>query len=252
MVTKALSEQRGYPRVKSGTGFSSNKERGAGDMRTAFHEQLSALTRQIGEMCGLAGVAMERATQALLQADLDVAEAVITDQEHIMDMSARAEESGFMLLAAQHPLADDLRAIVSSIQIVADVDRMGALAAHVAKIARRRHPLYVLPEEVQACFAEMGRVAVDLGRGAQEVVLSQDPKKAARLRDKDDAMDSLHRHLFTVLVDRQWRHSVSAAVDVALLGRFYERFADHAVEISRRVVFQATGVLPAEDEISTN
>ncbi len=210
-------------------------------MRTAYHEQLTALTDQLGEMCGLAGAAMERATQALLQADLVLAEQVITDHELIASMSARAEEAAFVLLALQAPVAGDLRAIVSSIQIVADVDRMGALALHVAKIARRRHPQHTLPEEVNGYFAEMGRVAVELGISAQEVLVTRDPEKAARIREEDDAMDDLHRHLFSVLMDREWKHGVVAAVDVTLLSRFYERFADHAVSVARRVVYLVTG-----------
>jgi phosphate transport system protein len=218
-------------------------------MRTAYHEQLSDLAEQLGTMCGLAGIAMERATQALLQADLVVAEQVITDHEKIASMSARAEESAFVLLALQAPVAGDLRAIVSSIQMVADIDRMGALALHVAKIARRRHPQHALPEEVNGYFAEMGRVAVDLGNSAQEVLLSRDPEKAARIREEDDAMDDLHRHLFSVMMDKEWRHGVAAAVDVTLLGRFYERFADHAVEVARRVIFQATGKFPDENTL---
>lgn len=221
-------------------------------MRTVYHEQLAALAAQLGEMCGLAGVAMQRATQALLQADLVLAEQVITDHEQIMAMSTRVEEDAFALLALQQPVASELRAIFSSIQIAADVDRMGALAVHVAKIARRRHPQHALPEEVNGCFSEMGRVAVELGNSAQQVLMSRDPEKAARLREEDDAMDNLHRQLFTVLMDHdEWKHGVPAAVDVALLGRFYERFADHAVEVGRRIVFQVTGALPAEQEIST-
>src|ERR1051325_3427132 len=97
-------------------------------MRTAYHEQLDALTARLGEMCGLAGQAMERATQALLQADLVLAEQVITDHERITEVSKLAEEEAFVILALQAPVAGDLRAIVSSIQFVADVDRMGALA----------------------------------------------------------------------------------------------------------------------------
>jgi phosphate transport system protein len=220
-------------------------------MRTAYHDQLDDLTAQLGAMCGKAGVAMERATQALLQADLMLSEQVITDHEQISAMSVRAEEAAFVLLALQAPVAGDLRAIVSSIQIVADVDRMGALALHVAKIARRRHPQHALPEEVNGYFAEMGTVAVELGNAAQEVVASGDPDKAARLREEDDAMDDLHSHLFTVLMDRDWKHGVAAAVDVTLLGRFYERFADHAVEIGRRVIFQATGKLPEDDGLES-
>jgi phosphate transport system protein len=218
-------------------------------MRTAYHEQLDALTARLGEMCGMAGVAMERATHALLQADLALAEQVITDHEQITAMSARAEEAAFVLLALQAPVAGDLRAVVTSIQNVADVDRMGALALHVAKIARRRHPQHALPEEVNGYFAEMGRVAVELGHAAQEVLLSRDPEKAGRLREEDDAMDDLHRHLFTVLMDHDWKHGVAAAVDVTLLGRFYERFADHAVEVGRRLIFQVTGRWPEDEDM---
>ena len=87
----------------------------------------------------------------------------------------------------------------------------------------------------------MGRVAVELGNSAQEVVLSGDPRRAAEIDDEDDAMDELYGHLFIALMDREWKHTVEAAVDVTLLGRFYERFADHAVEIGRRVIFQAIG-----------
>jgi len=216
-------------------------------MRTAYQEQLSSLTVQLGEMCGLAGVAMERATQSLLQADLALAEQVISDHDRITEISTRAEEAAFLLLALQGPVAGDLRTIVSGIQIVADIDRMGALALHVAKIARRRHPQHALPEEVNGYFAEMGRVAVELSRSAQEVLETLDPDKAARIREEDDAMDDLHRHLFSVLMDKDWKHGVTAAVDVTLLSRFYERFADHAVEVARRVIFTATGEMPAEE-----
>jgi phosphate transport system protein len=219
-------------------------------MRTQYHEQLDSLTDQLGAMCELAGTAMERATQALLQADLVLAEQVITDHDQMTALSARAEESAFVLLALQAPVAGDLRSVVSSIQIVADVDRMGALALHVAKIARRRHPQHALPEEVNGYFAEMGRVAVELGHAAREVLITRDPEKAARIQEEDDAMDDLHRHLFTVLMDRDWKHGVTAAVDVTLLSRFYERFADHAVEVARRVIFQVTGVYPDSETIT--
>jgi phosphate transport system protein len=92
----------------------------------------------------------------------------------------------------------------------------------------------------------MGRLAVELGNSAKGVVLTGDPYKAAQIRHQDDAMDELHRHLFTVLTDHEWKHGVAAAIDVTLLGRFYERFADHAVEVGRRVVFQVTGQPHAE------
>jgi phosphate transport system protein len=202
-------------------------------------------------MADIAGAAMDKATQALLQADLSLAEQVITDYDEISALTLQAEERAFALLALQAPVAGDLRAIVSGIQIVADVDRMGALALHIANIARRRHPNHVLPEEVNGYFAEMGRIAVALGAAAKEVIETRDPERAARIAVEDEAMDDLHRHLFTVLMDREWSHGVASAVDITLLGRFYERFADHAVEIGRRVVFEVTGALPVEQEVST-
>ncbi|VTR12196.1 phosphate uptake regulator PhoU [Clostridioides difficile] len=217
-----------------------------GNMRTAYQEQLEALTSVLGEMCELAGTAMARATQALLQADLAIAEEVIGDTDRMSQLTARAEEQSFALLALQAPVAGDLRGVVSGFQIVADADRMGALALHVAKVARRRHPAKALPEEVNGYFAEMGRLAVTLAKNAHEVLVTSDPQAALRLQEDDDAMDDLHRHLFTVLMDREWKHGVAAAVDVTLLGRYYERFADHAVLIGRRVVFTATGKTPEQ------
>ncbi|MBV6761033.1 MULTISPECIES: phosphate signaling complex protein PhoU [Rhodococcus] len=217
-------------------------------MRVAYNEQMTELADLLGEMAGLAGVAMERATQSLLQADLSLAEQVIGEHDKITELSTICEERAFALLALQAPVAGDLRSVVSGIQIVADIDRMGALALHVAKIARRRHPNHVLPEEVNGYFAEMGRIAVSIGAAAREVLETRDPERAARLREEDEAMDDLHRHLFTVLMDREWKHGVAAAVDVTLLGRFYERFADHAVEVGRRVIFLVTGKLPDDTE----
>ena len=215
-------------------------------MRTVFHQQLDSLTAGIAELCGLAGEAMQCATQALLQADLERAEQVITDHDQITAGTLRLEEAAFSLLARQAPVAGDLRAVLGAIKNVADVERMSALALHVAKVARRRHPAHALPENVNGYFAEMGRIAVEIGDNTKSVVLEGDPHKAAQLRH-DDAMDELHRHLFTVLMDREWTHGVASAVDVTLLGRYYERFADHAVEIARRVIFQATGATDIPD-----
>jgi phosphate transport system protein len=212
-------------------------------MRTGFHAQLDALTTAIAEMCALAGRAMQGATQALLHADLMLAEAVISEHDNIVLNTARAEGDAFALLALQAPVAGDLRAVVTSLQNIADANRMGALALHVAKIARRRHPDHALPEEVNGYFAEMARIAVDLGNAAKDVVQSGDPRTAAKLRHEDDAIDDLHCQLFGLLMDRQWKHSVAAAVDVTLLSRYYERFADHAVQIGRRIIFKATGTL---------
>ncbi|MFF0546162.1 phosphate signaling complex protein PhoU [Nocardia thailandica] len=217
-------------------------------MRVIYNEQMADLANLLGDMAGLAGKAMEQATQSLLQADLALAEQVISDHDQIGGKIAEAEEKAFALLALQAPVAGDLRQVVSAIQIVADVNRMGALALHVAKVARRRHPNHALPEAVNGYFAEMGRIAVNMGAGAKEVLETRDPERAAQLNTDDEAMDDLHRHLFTLLMDREWKYGVASAVDVTLLGRYYERFADHAVEIGRRVIFLVTGVLPGDED----
>lgn len=195
-------------------------------------------------MCGLAATAMEHATSSLLDADLPLAEQVIADHQHLSDMSRRLEDDAVRLLALQQPVAKDLRTVVGSLHVGADIERMGALAAHVASISRLRHPECALPDDVRASFTKMGSRAVELAKMAQKILISRDPALAARIRDDDDVVDAEHRHLFTLLIDHKWQDGVCSAVDVALLGRYYERFADHAVEIGRRVVFEATGGLP--------
>jgi phosphate transport system regulatory protein PhoU len=210
-------------------------------MRTAFHRQLDALTDSVAESCALAGGAMQRATDALLQADYRLTEGVIVDRDRIMLDAVRAEEKALALLALQAPVAGDLRIVVAALKNSADVRRMGALAHHVADIVRRRHPARVLPDEATDYFSEMGRLAVDLSKSARRALKSSDPLMAAQLSRDDDAIDGLHRQLFSLLTGHQWRHGVASIVDVTLLGRYYERFADHAVEIGRRVIFQARG-----------
>lgn len=114
----------------------------------------------------------------------------------------------------------------------------------MAQAARRRHPQTVLPDEVVPYFAEMGRIAVALARKAAAVIRNRDVDMATALESDDDAMDDLHRHLFSVLMDPSWAHGVAPAVDITLLGRFYERYADHAVTVARRVVYVVTGRMP--------
>jgi phosphate transport system protein len=213
-------------------------------MREVYQGQLDELTEELAAMSALVANAMEHATQALLEADLSLAEQVIDEDVRVDEAHERCEEQAFGLLALQAPVAGDLRVVVSAIHASEDLKRMGALALHVAKAARRRHPQPVLPDEVRPYFAEMGRVAVALAHRVSEVIKNQDVKVAAGLDEADDEMDDMHRHLFTLMMRPEWTHGVSAAVDVALLGRFYERFADHTVSVGRRIVFIVTGKLP--------
>jgi len=213
-------------------------------MRTEFHAELDRLSAELGEMCGTAATLIQFATAALVDADLASAERVLTDLAHLDKLDARARDRAFALLALQAPVARDLRTVVSAIQIAADADRMGGLAANVAKIARRRHPESAVPAPAGEVFVEMGSIAVELAERVQSAVITGDVEQARRIQAGDDVMDDLHRRLFGLLTDQRWPHGTAAAADVILLGRFYGRFADHAGAIARRIVFQTTGKPP--------
>jgi len=213
-------------------------------MREAYQSRLDGLADELADMCESVGAAMRKATDALLNADLALAEEVIDGDLQIDALRDRAQEDSFGLLALQAPVATDLRIVVSAIHASGDLERMGDLALHVAKAARRRHPEPVLPESVRPYFAEMGEVAVKLARQVEQVIHSKDIEAAKTIESEDDQVDDIHRHLFTVLMDREWPHGVAAAVDVTLLGRFYERYADHAVSVAKRMIFVVTGRMP--------
>ncbi|QGK71741.1 phosphate signaling complex protein PhoU [Allosaccharopolyspora coralli] len=213
-------------------------------MREAYQEQLGKLAEELAAMSTMVGTAMEHATKALLDTDLSLAEQVIDDDLRVDEARARSEEHAFGLLALQAPVAGDLRTVISTIHVAEDLERMGDLALHVAKAARRRHPQPVLPEDVRPVFDQMGKIAVKLAGRLHDIIQNQDADSAHAMEAADDEMDDLHRHLFTVMMSSEWEHGVAAAVDVTLLGRFYERFADHAVAVARRVVFIVTGQMP--------
>jgi phosphate transport system protein len=213
-------------------------------MREAYHSELGVLADQLAAMCSMVAEAMELATRALLDANLTIAEQVISGDEKIDDARSACEEHAYSLLALQAPVATDLRTVLAAIHAAESLERMGDLALHVAKAARRRHPAPVLPDDVRGYFAELGRVTVQLARKAEVIIRTQDVEAARALEDDDDEVDDLHRHLFTVIMDKDWQHGVPSAVDVTLLGRFYERYADHAVSVAKRVVFVVTGRMP--------
>ncbi|MEU4249727.1 phosphate signaling complex protein PhoU [Amycolatopsis sp. NPDC026612] len=213
-------------------------------MREAYHVELEQLAVNLAAMSVQVAEAMERATRALLEADLSLAEQVISDDAKVDDARAQCEEQAYALLALQAPVATDLRTVLAAIHAAESLERMGDLALHVAKAARRRHPEPVLPEAVRPYFAEMGEIAVRLAHQTEQVIKTKDVEAAKTLESDDDQVDDIHRHLFTVLMDREWPHGVAAAVDVTLLGRFYERYADHAVSVAKRMIFVVTGKMP--------
>jgi phosphate transport system protein len=207
-------------------------------------QQLSELSELIGRMCTAAAGALNRATAALLESRERLAVQVVAGDEVIDLLRAQVEELACDALLFHSPVASDLRAVVSAIRTAGDVERMGDLALHVAEVVRMRHPEPALPPEVRPAFAEMGKVAVQLALKAAEVARTRNVVLAAELDTDDDAMDVLHREMMEVLMDERWPHGVRTAVDVTLLARYYERFADHAVVVARETVYAVTGQEP--------
>ncbi|MGH8969181.1 MAG: phosphate signaling complex protein PhoU [Actinomycetes bacterium] len=210
-------------------------------MRDAYHEELDALTEQLVEMTRLVNSAISRASRALLDADLTLAESVIAADDAVNALRDDLDERALDLLARQQPVASDLRTIVTSLRMSADLERMGDLARHVARVARRRYPESAIPAPLRGTVVEMSQVAERLVAKAGSVIASQDLEAALELDSDDDEMDRLHRALFTALLEPASAHGVEAAIDVSQVGRFYERFADHAVSVAGRVVFLVTG-----------
>jgi phosphate transport system protein len=210
-------------------------------MRDAYHEELDSIGDGLVEMARLVGSAIGRATTALLDADLNVAESVIAADEKVDDLQRQLENRAITLLARQQPVATDLRIVVTSLRMSADLERSGDLARHVAKLARLRFPNSAVPGDLHSTILEMGQLAQRLMAKAAEVIVSKDVDDALQLEQDDDRMDELHRALFQHLLDDRWKHGIETAVDVTLIGRYYERFADHAVSVAKRVVFLVTG-----------
>jgi phosphate transport system protein len=213
-------------------------------MRDTFHDELDQIGVALVEMSKLVGTAMSKATTALLRADLTLSEEVITADEVVDRLHMETEERAFDLLARQQPVAGDLRVIVTGLRMVASLERMGDLAVHIAKIARLRYPDRAVPAEVHDVIRQMGVVAQNIVTKAGAVLAGHDIQLAAELARDDDSMDALHKELFGIVLDKDWGHGVEAAIDVTLLGRYYERYADHAVSLARRVVQLVTGELP--------
>ncbi|MEJ6626287.1 MAG: phosphate signaling complex protein PhoU [Actinomycetes bacterium] len=210
-------------------------------MRNAFHDELDGIGTTLLQMTGLVKVAMNDATSALLTVDLNSAEKVIAADDVIDEIQHELDARTINLMARQQPVASDLRTLVTSLRMSADLERMGDLAHHVAKQARMRYPNSAVPAELIPTITSMGLVADKLIDKLSSVMEHRDTVRALEIETDDDEMDKLHRDLISTLLAEDWPHGVEAAIDMTLLGRYYERFADHAVSISRRVYFLVTG-----------
>jgi len=219
-------------------------DEGGAIVRVTFHGELQQLGGELALMCRLAGDAMEHAARALLRGDLVLAERVITEDEQLDGLRARCEEHTFRLLSLQAPVARDLRLVVTGIHAADRIERMGDLARHVAETARRRHPDCAVPAELTGQFTEMGRLAVTAARGVEQIIAAPNREHFTEQDRADDRMDALQREVLTAVTRREGPHAVRTGIDVALLARFFERFADQAVSVTRRLDYIVTGTVP--------
>jgi len=210
-------------------------------LRSAFQDELDGVTQSLLDLSSLVSSAITQATHALLTADLSEAEAVIAADDRVDEIQHELDARIIDIIARQQPVASDLRALVTALRMSADLERMGDMAHHIAKITRLRHPGAAVPSELLLTIEEMGKVARLISDKVGGVINSKDIDKALEVEKDDDEMDLLHRRLFTALLEPAWPHGIETAIDMTLIGRYYERYADHAVSVSRRIHFQVTG-----------
>lgn len=210
-------------------------------MRFLFHGQLESVFTDLAGICRQVQLSVQQATEALLTGQADLAEQVISGDVRIDLAREQLEETCFEILSLQAPVAGDLRIVVAALRMVSELERMGDLSVHVAKIARLRTPNVAVPEPVRGLVSRMAEVAEDMVRRTADVIETRDLDQVTALRAADEEMDQLRRVSFAELLGDDWSHGVEAAVDVALLGRYYERIADHAVSVANGITFVVTG-----------
>ena len=211
-------------------------------MRIAYREHLDNFAHDLIVMCDTVRSIMHHASEALLTASLEPAEESLSRADALEEIRQRCEDRAVQLLALEGPVARDLRQVVSSIYIVEDFGRMAALAMHIAKAARRRHPEHALPQPLLGYFREMARLVEEMGEKTRDLLVDPNADVALVLSEDDDAIDDLNEYMLTMLTMREWPHTTREAVDVALLSRYFERYADHCVNVAARVVYLTSGL----------
>jgi len=210
-------------------------------IRSVFQDELDSVSQTLFELSVMVSDSMAKATKSIMTKDLKLAEEVITSDEKIDTVQHDLDARIIAIIARQQPVASDLRALVTALRMSADLERMGDLAHHVAMLVRVRHPESAVPAELLALVEVIGETAEKIATKTGVVISTRDVALAAQVEKDDDEMDELHRKLISTLIEPSWSHGVETAIDLTLLGRYYERYADHAVSVARRVIFLVTG-----------
>ncbi|AEG45340.1 phosphate signaling complex protein PhoU [Isoptericola variabilis] len=215
-------------------------------MREIFEAELQQLGDGLVDMSRLVESAIGRAGTALLEADHQLAQDVIASDHEIDRLERELDERCVHLLAQQAPVATDLRIVITALRISATLERMGDLARHVAEVARGRYPGQAVAPAARDTFVRMHDAAVHVAGRTTELLQTRDVHLAAEVEKDDDALDALHQETFAAMLAPGWTGTPQETIDVTLLGRYYERFGDHAVSVARRITFLVTGDFDSE------
>ncbi|MGH3685831.1 MAG: phosphate signaling complex protein PhoU [Pseudonocardiaceae bacterium] len=220
-------------------------------MRPTFHAELDQLVIDLVRMARMAGQMMTNAAIALHQSDVALAGVVIAKRGQMNAMHDDMEQRCITLLTKRVAVVGDLRVVVVVLRAVGHLQRMSNLARHIASIARLTYPTPVIAGEVRPVLARMSLLASQFAEDAATAIEHQDPRSGGQLAEADHEVDALRRHLLGILFASDWPHGVEQAVNAALIGRYYERFADHAVSIAAEVCYLTTGQISEPDILGT-
>lgn len=215
-------------------------------MRTAYRDQLDDFALDLIVMCDLVNDVIAKASSALVRGSLQDAEDALSLADELEEIRRRCEQRAVELLLLETPVATELRQVISSIYIVNDFRRMGALGMHVANVARRRHPDIAVADSIHTQVEELAAAVLNMMTMTREVLVTPDEKVAFELAAADDAVDEINHDILQAVTSNDWEHSSREAVDAAMLARCYERFADHCVSVAARLVYLITGMPPEE------
>ena len=218
-------------------------------MREVFQDQLHEVQDRLVEMAESVTNIMSDASSAFINSDVAMADRAIALAEANENKALTLDELVIRILARQSPVSRDLRILVSALRISASLERMGALAGHIAAIARYRFPGSAVPASLKSTFEEMGKLDIELAKKISRILRSTDADEARAIQAQDERVDQLHRHVFDVVLGDDWKENAMYTVDVTLASRYHERFADHVVDISSKISYLTTGEW-AEHEIS--
>lgn len=210
-------------------------------MRELFQQELREVQERLVEIAELVAESMTQATEAFGEVDVALAEKVIENDTMIDALAHCLDELAIEILARQQPVARDLRVLVSALRISASLERMGDLAEHIAQLARYRFPEKVVAKGLRGTFRKLGELDVEMVTKLVQLLRTEDLTIAEHMRELDKKIDALHISVFDKVLSETWAGTPLDTVDATLASRYHERFADHAVSISKQVSYLATG-----------